>query len=65
MHLLLPKLLKFPWGEGDIKAVQCILDVPSPKNSIALIIRLYEILQWKMVFSNMQNSGLSTASGTL
>lgn len=61
----MPKLLKFPWGEGDVKAIQCILDVPLPDNAVALIIRFYEILQWKMVFSNTQKRGLLTASGTL
>jgi hypothetical protein len=61
----LPKLLKFSWGEGDVKAIERVLDVPSPEDAVALIIRFYEILQQKMVFSDVQTWRLSTAFGTL
>lgn len=65
VHLLLPKLLKFSRGEGDVKAVQCVLNVPSPEDAVALIVSFYEILQQKVALSDVQTQRPSAASGTL
>lgn len=44
-HSPQPKLLELSGREGDVKAVQRVLDVPSSKDAVALAVRLYEILQ--------------------
>lgn len=54
-HVPYPKLFKFSRCEGNIKTVQRVLNVPSSKNAVALIIGFYEILQCEeMTFSNIQ-----------
>lgn len=55
-HVPHPKLFKFSRCEGNIKTVQRVLNVPSSKNAVALIIGFYEILQCEeMTFSNIYN----------
>ena len=51
-----PKLLTFSGCEGNIKAVQRVLYIPSSKNAVALIVGFDKILQYsKAAFSNIQN----------